>query len=540
MASSVTIGALRYDIIADTEQFERTMTASAQEIRQQKKVFRETQTPAEKYGAAIDRLNNLRRKGLIDAKQYRRALQQEAQSYKDATSGASRFAQGLGGVESQLRSLAGPLLAIASAGGIGRMVFGQLEIIDQLEVTAEKLGVTSNELIVMRLAAEELSKMSATTFDMALQRMTRRVAEAAQGTGEAVKAIEELGLSAERLAGMGPSRAFAMIADAMQDVENRGDQLRLSFKLFDSEGAALVNVLGEGSEALREFQREAQNAGLLLSNETKASIEETNAELRRLKREFEGLKRELTTIAAPPAARGAGFLREWARDWRKALAGEDLIGEDLLQDMMAPGEFERQFRLDKALAEATQGLFTGRNEGVFDLGRILGESMAAGMAEEIDDVMKAAGFVGNLWDDWANKGVRAAEEVEAAAVKARKEAMEDYADQMGDIFEQAGRWWKQQRQEFLKDRLQDARDELREFDKEARRDFGMGQVGAGGPGSSAEYQFFVNRQRQEKEAQERNRLHRETQAKRDQLIGKMEAVEEEIKRLRTEPLFEGR
>ena len=59
--------------------------------------------------------------------------------------------------------------------------------------TADKLGVGVEELQRMRYAAD-LSGISTQTFDMALQRFTRRAAEAAAGTGEAKDALAALGI----------------------------------------------------------------------------------------------------------------------------------------------------------------------------------------------------------------------------------------------------------------------------------------------------------------------------------------------------------
>ena len=75
--AEVVIGALRYDIIADTEEFERDMFASRAEIRKAEKAMRDSRTPAQRYVNSIERLNTLRRKGLIDAQTYRRSLDRD-------------------------------------------------------------------------------------------------------------------------------------------------------------------------------------------------------------------------------------------------------------------------------------------------------------------------------------------------------------------------------------------------------------------------------------------------------------------------------
>ncbi|MHC4984196.1 MAG: hypothetical protein ACYTF6_13640 [Planctomycetota bacterium] len=132
--------------------------------------------------------------------------------------------------------------------------------IDRLAKVSRKLGTTVEELNALRHAAD-LAGIASNTLDMALQRMTRRMAEAAVGTGEAQAALKELGVDAKKLAAAGPYQALLRIADAMREIENPADRLRLAFKLFDSEGAELVNMLDEGSQKLEEIKRRMDALG---------------------------------------------------------------------------------------------------------------------------------------------------------------------------------------------------------------------------------------------------------------------------------------
>lgn len=151
----------------------------------------------------------------------------------------------------------------------------QGQVIDQLAKTSDKLGVNIEELQALRYAAE-LTGVSQQTLDMALQRMTRRLAEAAQGTGEAKDALKELGLDAQALANMSPDEQFRAIADAMEGVTNQGDRVRLAMRLFDSEGVALVNTLAGGSKQLDEFSQQLDSMGGKLSRVDAAKVEQMN------------------------------------------------------------------------------------------------------------------------------------------------------------------------------------------------------------------------------------------------------------------------
>ncbi|MGB0890319.1 MAG: phage tail tape measure protein, partial [Solirubrobacterales bacterium] len=138
---------------------------------------------------------------------------------------------------------------------------------DEMDRTADisrKLGAATEELISMRHAAEQLTEVAASGLDMAMQRWTRRLAEAAAGTGEAQKAIAELNLDAKRLQGLTLTQQMLEVAGAMQKVEKQSDKLRIAFKFFDSEGAALVNLFNSPGE-LQKKLGEASSLGLTFS-----------------------------------------------------------------------------------------------------------------------------------------------------------------------------------------------------------------------------------------------------------------------------------
>lgn len=160
--------------------------------------------------------------------------------------------------------------------------------IDRLAKTADKLGMTTEALAGLRHAGE-MTGVATGTLDMALQRMTRRLAEAAQGGGKAKGALAELGLSAQALARMTPDQQFAAIADAMGRVGSQSDRVRLAFKLFDSEGVALVNTLKLGSQGLQQAMRDAEALGLTISRVDAARIEAANDAMTRARQAMSAL-----------------------------------------------------------------------------------------------------------------------------------------------------------------------------------------------------------------------------------------------------------
>jgi len=102
-----------------------------------------------------------------------------------------KFAKQLrGGVNVAAKWTAG--IAAAGAAMTAAFVRTGLESVDSLAKVSSKLGIATDQLAKLRFAAEQTG-VSSNTLDMALQRMTRRVAEAGQGTGEAVNECKRAG-----------------------------------------------------------------------------------------------------------------------------------------------------------------------------------------------------------------------------------------------------------------------------------------------------------------------------------------------------------
>jgi len=227
---------------------------------------------------------------------------------------------GFSGVTSGLKKVSGAVFNMKSAlvgavgtAGFGALIKSSINAGDELAKTADKLGVTTTALSGLRHAAE-LTGVSTGTMDMAMQRFTRRAAEAAQGTGEAKGALQELGINAEELVNLPLDQQMSVVADSMAGVKKQSDKVRLAMKLFDSEGVALVNTLAGGSAALEKMTSEAEHLGVTLSRTDTAQMEAANDSLTRLKAVFTGLTNQLSVHFAPIITFVADGFRQAALD----------------------------------------------------------------------------------------------------------------------------------------------------------------------------------------------------------------------------------
>ena len=114
-----------------------------------------------------------------------------------------------------------------------------LKGVDATAKFATRIGIAVEELSKMQFVASQ-ANISTEQFNMATQRMTRRVSEAAVGLGEAKAALAELGISAKAFNTIGLEAQMALLAERFEQVKKPADKLRLAFKLFDSEGTSML------------------------------------------------------------------------------------------------------------------------------------------------------------------------------------------------------------------------------------------------------------------------------------------------------------
>lgn len=182
---------------------------------------------------------------------------------------------------------------------------------DALAKHADKIGISTEALSGLRHQAD-LNGVSQEKLDLGLQRMVRRVAEAAQGTGEAKNAIKELGLEADALAAMSPDQQFKAIADQMQNVGSQSDKVRLGFKLFDSEGVGLINAMRGGADEISRAQKEAEKLGITVNRIDAAKIEAANDAVAKSQGVFKGAANSIAIEFAPLVQAAADMFKDAA------------------------------------------------------------------------------------------------------------------------------------------------------------------------------------------------------------------------------------
>jgi len=230
-----------------------------------------------------------------------------------------------------LKGLAKRFIFAAGAAGIGGFVKQTINAADRLDKLSKRLDIGVSALSEY----EHVANIGGVTFEtltMGMQRLTRRVAEAAGGFGEAKGALRELGLDASELNKLPLDQKFEVVADALMGLTSESDRVRLAMKLFDSEGVALIQTMQGGAEGIKKVRDEARQLGLTISKETATAAANFNDEMTNLTGAIQGLANEalptllpLLTDTVDALKGGIQFIKDWATEIKfVALAAAEL------------------------------------------------------------------------------------------------------------------------------------------------------------------------------------------------------------------------
>ena len=206
-------------------------------------------------------------------------------SAKDNTkSGFNGVNKNINKTQSAMKKLAG---AFAGAFAVRQLVqFGQesLALADSIGKTADSIGISTKFLQQYQFAAQQ-SGIETEQFNKALRFFSKGVGEAAQGTGLAKRAFEEMGLSIKDSSGQIKKsedlfKEFFITLESIQDPFERNALLA---QVFGAKvGITMANLLNSGAEAMEDL---AASASGVIDEETIRNAEAFNDTMNRLKRQ---------------------------------------------------------------------------------------------------------------------------------------------------------------------------------------------------------------------------------------------------------------
>ena len=264
----------------------------------------------------------------------------------------------------------GPITAALSAGAFVAGIKSASERIDGLAKSADKLGVTTQSLAGLRLAADE-SGSSAEALEGAMAKLQNKVAEAASGNKEAAATFTALKLSADELLGLSADEQFGKVADAINGVGNASQRTATLMDVFGKSGTDLSGVIAGGSAGFKQAAIDADKLGLAVSRVDAFKVEEANDAFGRIGMVVEGVFNTLTIKLAP-------FITEFSKAFTDASTETNGFGSTI--DAVISGAI----KVVGFFADAWQGISLG-----FQAARVAAEYVRLGITSAMDSAYRS-------------------------------------------------------------------------------------------------------------------------------------------------------
>lgn len=182
------------------------------------------------------------------------------------------------------------------AGAAAVAVKSSLRVVDAQAKMAQSMGTTVKSMQVLDRAAD-LSGVSIGEVQQATIQLTKRLSEAAGGTGEASEALVRLHLTAEDLQKLPLDERLAKIHRALAQYVPEAERAAVATRLFGSR-AGLIFTRIDGS-ALRIAADDVSRFGIAVSEVDADQIERTNDAISRLGLIGRGVSNQLAVGLAP-------------------------------------------------------------------------------------------------------------------------------------------------------------------------------------------------------------------------------------------------
>ena len=198
--------------------------------------------------------------------------------------------------------------ALAAAGAA--MIRSGLQTVDVQAKLAQSLVTTVASIQTLERAGE-LAGVSMSGIEQATKDLTRRLSQAAAGTGPAADALDRLGLSATDLIALPLDQRVGAINAAIADFVPVAERAAVAGQLFGEEGSIAMSRIDTAT--LRQATEDVLAFGVLVSEQDADQIERTNDAISRLGLIWRGVSNQLAVAAAPALEAVADALASVAR-----------------------------------------------------------------------------------------------------------------------------------------------------------------------------------------------------------------------------------
>ena len=315
-----------------------------------------------------------------DVKDVGDKTQNAGKQAKDAGEGYEKFgnAAKIAG-EMAAAAMAAAVAAIGAATtALAQCTVEAAEYADEM-LTLESITGLSTETLQEYSYASELLDVSLETVAGALKKNTKAMSSAAEGSGAAFEAYEQLGIAVTDANGnLRDSEAvFWESIDALGQIENETERDALAMSLFGKSATELNPLIEAGSEGFKQYAEEAKTAGAVLSDDVLEDFADFDDTMQRLDGGTKAAKNALGTVLLPVLNNLAG-------------EGVDLLSEFTNGVLEADGDMSKITALISELIPQAVDAVMGQLPAMLELGTSIIGALGQGLLDNLDLILSTA------------------------------------------------------------------------------------------------------------------------------------------------------
>lgn len=330
-----------------------------------------------------------------------------AESLGEEVEDAGEKSKGFGQALANAGKVAAAGLAAATAavgavvGGIAKMTISAGYAADDLNTLAAQTGLSTETLQKFQFASEQID-VSVETMAGALSKVTKQMSAASSGTGSASEAFNKLGVSVTNTDGTlrDNEEVFNEVIAALGEIPNETERDALAMEIFGKSAAELNPLIMGGAEALQEYGEMAENAGLIMSQDTLDGLNKVSDAVDTFKATTSAAGNVLMAGFAEPLAEVTDLATGYIQDLVKAFQEDGVDGMlGALDTVIADITAKAQEFLPQVLDFATELVFKaidtviGLLPEIISMASSLMLTLIEGLLEKLPDLIDAAAVI---------------------------------------------------------------------------------------------------------------------------------------------------
>lgn len=210
-----------------------------------------------------------------EVKNLKKASQETSVAMSSVVTAANKLAKGADKVAKATKKISGA--AAGALGGIGALALKTAQSADELATLAKQTGFSTAELQKFQYASE-LVDVSVSDIAGAATKLKKAVA------GDSAE-LAKLGVQTKNADGTyrDINEIFYETLEALSKIDNETERDAAAMAVFGKSADTLAGIVDDGGKALKELGQEAEDMGLILSEDTVESLNDVNDRIEKLK-----------------------------------------------------------------------------------------------------------------------------------------------------------------------------------------------------------------------------------------------------------------